>query len=116
METQRNLAVTFRNGEDLLRARSGSVALQQQCLHQCPLPMLPPKTKYTFMVWAAAWGCVDVQGLCGDGFTPHSTPLGPLLPVPQSTPLGPDCLSRKAGAWLPKAQALPVLFLRCLPG
>lgn len=43
------------------RATYSSVALQwQRGLCQCPWTMLPPKTMWTSLIWAAVWGQVKV--------------------------------------------------------
>ena len=57
----------------LLRAMSGSVALQQQRL-------LSPKARWTALVWAATWSHVDFRGLCRAGPTPCLLIVGELSP------------------------------------
>lgn len=55
-----------RTWPQLLRAISGSVALQHQCLDQCPWPVLPPKTKNTSLKPGAmlmSKGCAELACL-----------------------------------------------------
>lgn len=55
----------------LLKAMSGSVAMQQQGAVSMSVAHITTKDHMDALVWAVSWDCIDVQGLCRTGSTPH---------------------------------------------